>query len=147
MRTDGNLHCSGFQRAKPFLRNPQLWGRAPPKQIAWSCWNDQKVWIDRRYPLLYTPEIKGLGMCIDQESLMPGNLDLIKCEKEFERIMWFLASEIDGPPKVPGWIYKCKLHDAISRTAAGNLLAGTLNGVGENRDWFSSYQRHMSCTV
>src|SRR5689334_11587622 len=59
---------------------------------------------------------------------MPCFFDLIECEKQFERIMWVLATEISRAFKGPRRIDERKLHDAASGICAS--AAGVLVRIG-----------------
>ena len=62
---------------------------------------------------------------------MSGIPDLVEREEKLERVVGFLAAEVDGPAEIPSRIDERKFHEAIPpMDSTGTLPEGTGNAVG-----------------
>src|SRR5712671_6414414 len=101
MRANGNFLCTATDPRKPFFRNAKLRRRTTPKQIGRRSGNHEKVWVisfNQRLRFLQR-KISHLG--VDQQRVMPGLTNLVKGEEQFQWVMRFLATKIDGARKIP----------------------------------------------
>ena len=98
---DCDFDSTAFQSPEPLLRNAQFWRRASPKEIRRRSWNDEKIGVNLRNPLLDFIEIELIRVGINQKRFISGRLDLVESKKQLERIVRFLATEVNGTVEIP----------------------------------------------